>query len=156
MLFREFLGQYDPADLTHRGKFVAVAFDPQDPVNTPRDLAQAGPKSDLALENLARAVTLLHAQNIALDAPLGDLQYANKPGRRVPIHGGNGAYEGILNFEQSSPNTTTLEPLDMPKSVEGSRFLTEKGYPVSSGTSFVMALEYTAQGPACRSTADLR
>ena len=156
VLFREFLGQYDPADLTHRGKLFAVAFDPQDPVNTPRDLAPAGPKGDLALENLARAVTLLHAQNIALDAPLGDLQYANKPGRRVPIHGGNGAYEGILNFEQSSPNTTTLEPLDTPKSVEGSRFLTEKGYPVSSGTSFVMALEYTAQGPACRGTADLR
>jgi acyl-homoserine-lactone acylase len=34
--------------------------------------------------------------------------------------------------------------------VKGSRFLTKVGYPVNRGSSFVMALEYTAQGPRAR------
>lgn len=147
VLFREFIGQYESGDLQNAGPLFAVGFDPRDPVNTPRQLAPRRPNGDLALENLARAVKLLRAQNIALDAPLGDLQYANKPGRRIPIHGGNGGYEGILNYEQSAANTTTLEPLELPKRIEGSRFLTEKGYPVAHGASFLMVLEYTAEGP---------
>jgi acyl-homoserine-lactone acylase len=150
VLFREFISQYDAADLLRAGPLFAVGFDPEDPVNTPRQLAPAGPKGDLALQNLARAMKLLRARDIALDVPLGELQYANKPGRRIPIHGGNGAYEGILNFEQSAANTTTLEPLEIPKRVEGSRFLTEKGYPVAHGASFLMVLEYTAEGPRAR------
>jgi acyl-homoserine-lactone acylase len=31
--------------------------------------------------------------------------------------------------------------------IEGSRYLTTDGYPVNSGSSFVMALEYTDEGP---------
>jgi len=31
--------------------------------------------------------------------------------------------------------------------VEGSRLLTEEGYPINSGTSFLMALEFGADGP---------
>jgi acyl-homoserine-lactone acylase len=147
VLFREFIGQYDSADLSNAGKLFAVGFDPADPVNTPRQLAPAGANGDLALQNLARAVKLLQSRNIALDVPLGELQYANKPGPRVPIHGGSGGYEGILNFEQSATNNTTLEPLDLPRRIEGSRFLTEKGYPVAHGASFLMVLEYTGEGP---------
>jgi acyl-homoserine-lactone acylase len=150
VLFREFMGQYEPGDLVNAGRLFSVGFDPKDPVNTPRQLAPAGPKGDLALQNLARAVKFMRSRNIALDVPLGELQYANKPGRRIPIHGGNGAYEGLLNFEQSAVNATTLEPLEIPKRVEGSRFLTEKGYPVAHGASFLMVLEYTAEGPRAR------
>ena len=102
MLFREFLGNYDYPDLTRGGQLFAVDFDPADPVNTPRELAPAGPSGDRALQNLAHAVKLLRARNLALDVPLGELQYANRSGRRIPIHGGNGAFEGILNFEQNA------------------------------------------------------
>ncbi|MEX2301810.1 MAG: penicillin acylase family protein [Bryobacterales bacterium] len=147
VLFREFIAQYESADFLDKGRLFAVGFDPADPINTPRQLAPAAANGDLALENLARAVKLLQAQNIALDVPLGELQYANKPGRRVPIHGGHGSYEGILNLEQSTTNNTTLEPLELPKRIEGSRFLTEKGYPIATGASFLMVLEYTAAGP---------
>jgi acyl-homoserine-lactone acylase len=37
--------------------------------------------------------------------------------------------------------------MDEPKLVKGSRFLTEKGYPVVHGSSFLMALEFTDKGP---------
>jgi acyl-homoserine-lactone acylase len=44
-------------------------------------------------------------------------------------------------------NGTTLEPLELPDKMEGSQFLTKEGYPINSGTSFLMALEYTDRGP---------
>ncbi|HUP24859.1 MAG TPA: acylase [Thermoanaerobaculia bacterium] len=147
VLFRELMGQYTPADLESGGRLFAVPFDPADPIGTPRGLAPAGPQGDVALQNLARAVRLLESRGIALDATLGELQYADKAGRRMPVHGGHGAYEGVMNMQQNSRNTTSLEPMDSPPSVEGSRFLTESGYPVVHGSSFLMVLEYTEQGP---------
>jgi acyl-homoserine-lactone acylase len=144
VLFREWIGQYAPADLRGSGALFAVDFDPADPVNTPRRLA-AG---DLALENLARAVLVLERQGLAVDVPLGELKYAPaKLPYRIPLHGGYGNYEGLLNFMQGSTGTSTLEPLRLAPGVEGSRFLTEAGYPVLHGTSFLMALEYTDSGP---------
>lgn len=143
VLFREWLGQFAQPDFLARGKLFAVDFDPTDPVHTPRGLA-AGPTP---LENLAKAAAILRARNIALDAPLGDWQYADKNGRRMPVHGGDGFVDGLMNMQRNSRNTTTLEPLDDPKPVKGSRFLTEKGYPVVHGSSFLMVLEYTRKGP---------
>jgi acyl-homoserine-lactone acylase len=147
VLFREWIGQFAPADLLRAGALFAVDFDADDPVGTPRSLAP-GP---LALENLARAVRLLTEQKLPLDVTLRDLQYApSKLPQRIPIHGGHGAYEGVLNMQQASTNTTTLEPLELAEGVEGSRFLTAAGYPIVHGSSFLMALELTEDGPKAR------
>jgi acyl-homoserine-lactone acylase len=144
VLFREWIGQYEGSDLAGKGRLFAVDYDPADPVNTPRGLATGG----LALENLAKAVTILQDRGLPLDVPLGELQYApSKLPKRIPVHGGHGAYEGLLNMQQGGVNTTTLEPLELAPAVEGSRFLTEAGYPVVHGSSFLMALEYTDDGP---------
>ncbi len=144
VLFREWVSRYAPEDLLGRGRLFAVDFDPDDPVRTPHTLA-AG---ELALENLASAVELLETQGIALDAPLGELQYApSKLPRRMAVHGGDGHWEGVLNLMVPTFTQSTLEPVAVPTSVEGSRFLTEDGYPVLHGTSFIMALEYTDDGP---------
>ncbi|MBL8228284.1 MAG: penicillin acylase family protein [Bryobacterales bacterium] len=146
VLFREFMARYQPEDLVRKGKLWAVDFDPAQPTATPHTLASGG----LALENLARAAKLLASRNLALDVPLGEVQYAAKAERRIPIHGGDGAYDGLMNMQRNSRNTTTLEPMDNPPAVAGSRFLTEKGYPVVHGSSFLMALEFTAQGPRAK------
>jgi acyl-homoserine-lactone acylase len=143
VLFREFIGKYSPEDTMRAGRLFATDFAANDPVNTPRDLAPGG----LALENLARAVKLLRSRSIALDVTLGAMQYADKDGRRIAIHGGDGTYEGVMNMQHNARNTTTLEPMDNPKPVQGSRFLTEKGYPAVHGSSFILALEYTDAGP---------
>jgi acyl-homoserine-lactone acylase len=145
-LFREFLMQYQQADYLAKGRLYAVDFDPKDPTNTPRGLAPG----DLAIENLAKAVKVLQGRNIALDTPLGELQYADKAGRRMPVHGGDGFTDGLMNMQRNSRNTTTLEPMDEPKAVPGSRALTEKGYPVVHGSSFLMALEFTDKGPRAK------
>jgi acyl-homoserine-lactone acylase len=147
VLFREWIGQYPFSEFTAKGQLYAEDFDPADPVNTPRGLADA----TLALQNLARAVGVLESAGHAIDVSLGELQFAiAKTPRRIPVHGGNGSLEGILNLQVNSRNTTTLEPLPQPKLVEGSKLLTEDGYPVVHGSSFVMALEFTDTGPSAK------
>jgi acyl-homoserine-lactone acylase len=135
VLFREWLGHYGNQDLGNRGRLFAVAFDPADPIATPRGLAPGA----LALENLGKAMRVLDSRRIPVEASLGDVQYAfPKLPRRIPIHGGIEP-EGVLN--QARPRGVG-EP-----AVEGSQRLTETWYPVAGGSSFVMALEYTNDGP---------
>lgn len=146
VLFREWLGQFAQPDFMAKGKLFAVEYDPADPVGTPRGLAEgAGP-----LENFAKAVKLLRTANIALDVPLGELQYTDKHGRRMPVHGGQGFVDGLMNMQINGRNQTTLEPMEEQKPVKGSPFLTDKGYPIVHGSSFLMALEFTAAGPRAK------
>src|SRR5262249_18090807 len=142
-----FITQYEPAELQKDGALFQHAFDSADPVNTPHTLTPDKPGEPQSLLKLARAAQLLTQGGIALDTPLGKTQYSDRGGRRIPIHGGEGAYDGITNFVNYASNGTTLEPDPTYERVKGSRFLTKDGYPVNRGSSFVMALEYTARGP---------
>lgn len=148
VLWREFLTQIRPADLP---RLFATPFDAADPIGTPRGLATSGADSDLALDALGRAVQVLARAGLALDTPLGQVQFAQRASRRIPVHGGLGNEEGIANFVRYGPNTTTLEPdaLIAPL-VQGSRHLRRDGYPVTSGSSFVMVVGFTAAGPRAR------
>jgi acyl-homoserine-lactone acylase len=147
VLWREFITQYTPAELQKDGALFQRAFDPADPVGTPNTLTSDKPGEPQSLLKLARAAQLLAQAGVALDTPLGKLQFSDRNGGRIPIHGGEGGYDGIANFVNYAPNVTTLEPVPAYERVKGSRFLTKEGYPVNRGSSFVMALEYTAQGP---------
>ncbi len=147
VLWREFITQYQSAELQKEGAFFQHVFDPADPVGTPHTLTPDKPGEPESLRKLARAVRLLEGAGIALDAPLGKVQFSDRGGRRIPIHGGESTYDGIANFVNYVPNGTTLEPDPAFERVKGSRFLTKDGYPINRGSSFVMALEYTAQGP---------
>ncbi|MET0233910.1 MAG: penicillin acylase family protein [Kibdelosporangium sp.] len=62
-----------------------VPFSVQDPVRTPRTLNTDNPVVEKAL---ADAVADMNAANIPLDAPVGDHQYVEKDGKRIPIGGG--------------------------------------------------------------------
>jgi acyl-homoserine-lactone acylase len=146
-LWREFITQYESAELQKDGALFQQAFDPADPVNTPRTLAPDKPGEPQSLLKLARATQLLAQAGVAIDAPLGKAQFSDRNGRRIPIHGGEGTYEGVTNFVNYASNGTTLEPDPTYERVRGSRLLTKDGYPVNRGSSFVMALEYTARGP---------
>jgi acyl-homoserine-lactone acylase len=147
VLWREFITQYKSAELQRDGSLFQRAFDPADPVGTPNTLAPDKPGEPQSLLKLARAAKLLEQAGVALDTPLGEAQYSDRNGGRIPIHGGGSVYEGIANVVSYSPNSTTLEPDPTHESVKGSLALTKDGYPINRGTSFVMALEYTTQGP---------
>ncbi len=147
VLWREFITQYESAELQKDGALFQHVFNPADPVGTPHTLTPDKAGEPQSLLKLARAVRLLAQAGIALDTPLGKVQYSDRNGGRIPIHGGEGGYDGIANFVNYAPNGTTLEPVPAYERVKGSRFLTKDGYPINRGSSFVMALEYTTQGP---------
>lgn len=66
-------------------------FDPADPVNTPRELNVGDPAVVTAVENaLTAGVEALETAGIALDRPWGEVQFVEKNGERIPIHGGSG------------------------------------------------------------------
>ncbi|MFN0108388.1 MAG: acylase [Blastocatellia bacterium] len=145
VLWREFITQYEMADTLKKGALFATDFNAADSVNTPNTMI--ADKANESLTKLAKAVCVLQQAGFGVDAPLGKVQYSDKNGGRIPIHGGDGPYEGIANVVGFGGNRTTLEPGMNPARVSGSRNLTKEGYPITVGTSFIMALEYTAQGP---------
>jgi acyl-homoserine-lactone acylase len=148
-LWRAFLGAYDVAS---DGNWWAVPFNPAEPVLTPNTLAAAPfGGDDPVLVALRAALDQLAAAGIPPDAPLGDWQYTLRTGERIPIPGGTGL-EGLTNVVDFPSDRTTLEPLDpafdAPTIVDPVTELASDGWPVARGTSFLMAVELTADGPS--------
>lgn len=119
-LFREFA--------RFGGLQFAVPFDPADPLNTPHTLNTEDPR---VWQALGQAVQFWVANGIALDAAWGEVQTVTRAGEVIPLHGGTGS-EGVFN-------------------AMGSTFREGVGYAeMSSGASFVMAVEFTEDGPVGR------
>ncbi len=134
----------------------AVPFDPDDPVATPTGLAPPpGEGPDPVLGAAARAAVDLARAGVALDAPLGEVQWAQRGDERVPVHGG-GEGEGVLNILApiGALAGTDLEPGPPPLELQGDRTartgLRAGGYRCTYGTSFLMAVELTDDGPRAR------
>lgn len=121
-LWHEFVGRAQRAmDL-----YVAP-FDPAKPVTTPNTLNQASAGARTAL---ADAVVQFTRVGVPLDVPFGDVQQTHPPTGPIPVHGCAGN-DGCFNV------ITMTEPT-----------LTPTGYgDVRHGSSFVMAVEFTAHGP---------
>src|SRR5690606_20787132 len=108
------------------------------------------------VQNLARAVHVLDSAGIAVDATLGEVQFAVRGDERVPIHGGN-AFDGTTNIVGYGSGASILDPAITELSREmvapGSSLAEldgEVGYPINSGRSFLMALAFTDDGPEAR------
>ncbi|HEX6568576.1 MAG TPA: penicillin acylase family protein, partial [Acidimicrobiales bacterium] len=158
-VWREFVGRFGADALTEAGALWGTAFDPTQPVATPGGLAPApagGPAADTVLQNLARAAQVLDTAGIPVDATLGEAQFALRDGERIPIHGGN-AFDGTTNVVGFGRGWSTLDPaltgLTRELVAPGSalaRVDGETGYVINNGTSFLMALEFTEDGPEAR------
>ncbi len=71
----------------------AVPFDVTDPVNTPRDLHVNNPEVvEAARAALADAVLRLDTAGIPMDRPWGEVQFSERNGERIGVHGGSGAF----------------------------------------------------------------
>lgn len=85
-VWREFWREAGDTDNLYR-----VPFDIEEPVDTPRGLnVEDGAVRSELLRALARAQRRLEENGIALDAPLGEIQYSERSGERIPIPGGQG------------------------------------------------------------------
>lgn len=161
-LMREFLLAYRIAGERNLDKSLyQQPFDADNPALTPAGLAPynaAAPEQDKVLLALAAAVHRLTQAGIALDAPLGSIQFVQKAAGQasLPVAGGY-SYEGLLNMsERAIPSRSTADLANVVSgtgradallsavTVEGK---TEQAYRVNYGSSFVMALQFTPQGP---------
>ncbi|WP_439101046.1 acylase [Congregibacter sp.] len=141
-LFREWITRYDRLDTVNTGKLFKDPFDANQPAMTPAALGDAA----LALETLKEAVAVLSAAELPLDASLRDTQFAWRAAKAIPVHGGNG-FEGVANLQMAgNPAASPIAGIQ-PVQVADSRYLTDKGYPVVHGSSFIYTLGFDEKGP---------
>lgn len=105
-----------------------VPFDAKDPVGTPRQLKVADAKVRKAVMlGLATATKKLNDAQIPLDAPWGEVQYAERNGEKIGIPGGSHA-SGMF-------------------SVMGAKLQPGKGYtPIIGGNSWMQVVTWTDAG----------
>lgn len=157
VLWREFMCRFDDAAWKDAGALFDVGFDPDDPIATPHTLAPAPAtaaddlRADPVLLAVAMAMTALEGAGVAIDAPLGQVQWAQRGEHRVAVHGG-GEAEGMLNVLApvgALPSSSLEPPVESNPLLAGHdrTGLAEGGYQVSYGTSFLMVAEMTPDGP---------
>ena len=138
-LFREFLREAHALDTGNDDDWkrflpallnYSVAFDIDDPVNTPRGLDNVD--NPVALQALALAVEKLESAGMPLDAKLGDIQTVTR-GEVFPWHGGE-EFEGVFN----------KIGMDLDEAAGG------YPEPTGSGASWVMTVQFTDDGPVAR------
>lgn len=148
VLWREFIGRFEDQSVW------AEPFDAARPVETPSGLVAAPAEgSDPVLVNLGVAVQVLGAAGVALDAPLGEVQIDGRlPEERLPVPGGTGA-DGVTNIVGWGGGSGSSEEFpERPPTVVGRSGLTTDGtYWIRTGTSFLMAVEFTEDGPRASS-----
>ncbi len=141
VLFREWVFAYYGLATQSGSPLFAVPFDASDPVGTPSGLGSQA----LAMQALETAIELLNQAEIPLDATLGSVQVAVRGDTRVPMHGGF-SLEGVANLIDQRPNDT-IGPFPVGAKYKAGSNLSDKGYLVSGGTSFVYTLAYGGDGP---------
>ncbi len=148
IVWREFLGAYAFQSLTDYGPLLAVAFDPEDPLETPNTLVDPPAMGeDKVLVGLGRGVLALTGAGVAIDSPLAEVQRAPRGSESFGVPGGQNR-DGTANIVTYSVLKTTLDPSTPQGEVLNTATgLTKDGYVVNYGSSFVMALEMGKDGP---------
>ncbi len=154
VLWREIVAGFPPKELRDAGGLFDEPFDPDSPIETPRGLAPPrGPDGhDQVLAAVRRALLGLQSAAIDPDAALGQVQWADRGDRRVPVHGG-GEGDGVCNIlaPLGALATTSIEPgpaqLDPVPGHTDRTGLAVGGYRCTYGTSFLMSVELTDHGP---------
>ncbi len=163
-LMREFLAAFRVSG--HRAlddTLFATGFDPESPATTPSGLVSIDPSdatNDPVLQALAAAAVRLEDNGLSLTASLGSLQYVLKAEgeQPIPVSGGY-SFEGVFNMAETKAssrstadlaNTVTGQPTEdsllfaLDEDADGQD---ELAYRINYGSSFVMALQYTDEGP---------
>jgi acyl-homoserine-lactone acylase len=150
-LWRELMGVYGYPALLNAGPLFATPFSPQQPIDTPRVLVSPPEQgADPLLDKLAEAVLRLGDAGVALDSPLGQVQFVPRGGQRIPLHGGT-TVDGTANVVSYRTLKSSLEaPTPRGTVVNSQTGLTTGGYVVNYGTSFLMAMRYTDSGVEAR------
>lgn len=152
-VWREFLGGFSAEELRDAGALYAEPFDVDRATLTPTGLApapQSGP--DPIVTKMVAALRALAGAGVDPEAPLGAVQYVDRSGVRIPLHGAN-EVEGIINvvapygaFQRSDlePEVPTGAPIPGRTEVTGLRV---GGYAITYGASILMVVGFDEDGP---------
>lgn len=152
-LWRETLASFAPTDLLDAGVLFAEPFDPSDPVATPKGLAPgSAAMTDPIVAAVRTAMTLLTDAGVDPVARLDAVQWVACGDERIGVPGG-GEVEGVANVlgrlgalaSHSLVPVPSADPLLPPRASRTG--LGPGGYQVTYGTSFLMAVEMTPDGP---------
>jgi len=106
----------------------ATPFDADDPVNTPRGIAVDSPDVRAAIrQSLASAIVTLSDAGIAINGRWGEIQYAERNGRNIPIPGAQG-WAGMFSMIVAN-------------------LAKDKGYsPILHGNSYIQVVSWDEDG----------
>lgn len=122
-LFREFFNTARNIPNVYK-----VPFNYLDPLNTPRGFDVSTPATATALAGALKAAgDRIRGAGLAIDAPLGMVQFTLRGMTPIPVHGGEGDYLGIYNKLSS-----VLVP--------------GLGYFITTGTSYIQTVQFTDSG----------
>jgi acyl-homoserine-lactone acylase len=141
-LWRAFLADFYNSYIGVVGLF-ADAFDPADPIASPRMLTANADSVSMAL---ADAVVRLRGIGVSESVTLGSLQFAQRGTRRIPVHGGADC-EGAFNVVGYDASDAALQRGILLDALG----LTAEGYPINAGSSFMLVTSFTDRGPVARS-----
>ncbi len=109
----------------------ATPFDPADPVRTPRGLKRAATVTAAVNRAVADAVVLMGQRGVAVNAPWGTVEVAVRGAAHIPLHGGPGNEDGVLNAQQSN-------------------WIPGVGYVPFHGSSYIQVVTFDAKGPVAK------
>ncbi|WP_370261161.1 penicillin acylase family protein [Limnobacter sp.] len=115
----------NPLPASFPTNFWTKGFDPVMPVTTPSGLNIANPFTAAAL---ADAIAAVQAAGFAFDAPMGDIQKSGVQASKTPVFGGTSP-EGAFTITSTEPD-----------------LLTEEGYKVIYGNSYIQAVTWRDNG----------
>ena len=139
---------------------LTVPFDATKAATTPNSLVADGS----ALQALARAALNGEAAGFDVDAPRGSVQFVEKSlpdgtasGTKLPWPGSHNAEGGFNVFSTSLSGDDTLIPqhkyspvMDAVSGAPLASGLTAEGYQIRYGSSWMMAVSFTDQGPVAK------
>lgn len=148
VLWREYLAQFSGAERSDAGALYLTPFDPADPVGTPNTVNDTR-DVDL-LQNLGVVAKAMTAAGIPLDVALGDLQVDGRVvDDPVGLPGGNNV-DGTASIVACCAGGNTSSPEGDPGERGEVLSLRDGRYPVTTGNSFMMVVEYGPDGPTAR------
>ncbi|RUO36722.1 acylase [Aliidiomarina shirensis] len=146
VVFREFAEKFS------RNPTWAVPYNFQQPLTTPSGLGS----DSAAVRLLAEAVQTIEAAGFSVMDPLGEVQFVERSlpngvasGNRLPWGGANNVEGGFNVFRSQGAEDGTLLPRHRYPSLPGTQ-LSEEGYHITSGSSWMFVMEFTEDGPVGR------
>jgi acyl-homoserine-lactone acylase len=147
-VWTEFLSAFDADELTGPGRLLAGAWDLDDPLAAPPGLAPAPARGpDPVAVALARAAVTVEAAGFSIDDFWRDQFWTGRDDGTIGLPGSTGLDGTVLVGRPGGPSSSLGPSSALPVLVNPDSGLRIGGHQVRGGTSAVMVVAFTPEGP---------